>query len=271
MSSSASLARMLIALASKHYTEHGTRKPDHYFEVYASYLGDARFEKIDILELGVSSGASLLIWKDFFPNANIVGLDIRAAPERLQGHIERGEIQFVQGDQSSKETLLCCIEKSRRGTFDIIIDDASHVGWLSRASFEFLFLNGLRDGGLYFIEDYGTGYMKDFYDGESYAPPPCSPNDKIFPSHHHGMVGWMKQLIDELHGSAISPTKQSKFPIAWIQFFPSIAVIGKLTEDGLLGQSAAPPQAAAASGPKANASRHGIRAFLGNIWQKARQ
>jgi methylase of polypeptide subunit release factors len=39
-------------------------------------MNERRFDKPRILELGVFSGASLLIWRDYLPNATILGIDI---------------------------------------------------------------------------------------------------------------------------------------------------------------------------------------------------
>jgi spermidine synthase len=45
--------------------------------------------------------------------------------------------------------------------FDIIIDDASHFGDLTKIAFWHLFDNHLKPSGLYVIEDWGTGYWSD--------------------------------------------------------------------------------------------------------------
>ena len=52
------------------------------------------------------------------------------------------------------------------GGFDIIIDDASHIGELTKTTFWHLFDHHLKPGGLYAIEDWGTGYLDDFSDGK---------------------------------------------------------------------------------------------------------
>jgi glycosyltransferase involved in cell wall biosynthesis len=75
-----------------------------------------------------------------------------------------------------------------RDGFDIIIDDASHIGELTRKSFWHLFENHLKPGGLFVIEDWGTGYWDSWVDGKHY-------NNK---KHHlAGMVGLVKELVDE--------------------------------------------------------------------------
>ena len=228
MHGSAEASLRLANLSNALALDEGTRKPRHYFDVYGAYLGSLALQPISILELGVYSGASLLIWREFFPNANIVGLDVRPAPERIQPLIERGEIHFVQGDQSSEDALRQCVALTATGRFDVIIDDASHIAALSRLSFQFLFPHGLRDRGLYFVEDYGTGYMPEFHDGAQFARTPQTSDAHVFPSHQWGMVGWMKQLIDELHGPYIMAEGANFLPIASIQFYPSIAVVRRL-------------------------------------------
>ena len=52
--------------------------------------------------------------------------------------------------------------------FDIIIDDASHFGDLTKIAFWHLFDNHLKPSGLYVIEDWGTGYWSDWTDGKTY-------------------------------------------------------------------------------------------------------
>ena len=54
--------------------------------------------------------------------------------------------------------------------FDIIIDDASHFGDLTKIAFWHLFDNHLKPSGLYVIEDWGTGYWSDWTDGKTCRP-----------------------------------------------------------------------------------------------------
>jgi len=123
--------------------------------------------------------------------------------------------------------------------FDIIIDDASHIGDISKITFWHLFDNHLKPGGIYVIEDWRTGYWDKWIDGARYKK---TKESKIirpfihgfvgkclnftetnlkggrikrtivscfgrikrvtykyhFPSHNFGMVGFVKELVDEL-------------------------------------------------------------------------
>jgi hypothetical protein len=52
-------------------------KPDHLVREYESLLGLLRHERFALLELGVFHGDSLAMWRDGFPRATIVGVDVR--------------------------------------------------------------------------------------------------------------------------------------------------------------------------------------------------
>jgi hypothetical protein len=115
------------------------------------------------------------------------------------------------------------MDQSTTGTFDVIIDDAAHVGALAKASFDFLFPL-MPSGGLYFAEDFGTGYMPGFHDGEEFKSA-ANVEPPRFSSHDAGMVGWLKQLVDVIHWPQINPTSDAFPPIESIFFWHSIALI----------------------------------------------
>jgi len=127
------------------------------------------------------------MWRDYFPSAAIVGLDINAVS------LPEDRLRIYQGSQDDTELLDRIAAEC--GPFDIIIDDCAHIGALAKASFWHLFDRHLTSDGLYVIEDWGTGYMDCWPDGRRFAPPPEIPQE--FPSHSAGMVGFLKQLIDE--------------------------------------------------------------------------
>ena len=96
-----------------------------------------------------------------------------ASIERLPQRLETGErIQVFQGDQADTAFLSKVASRTAPDGFDIIIDDASHIGELTKATFWHLFDRHLKPGGLYAIEDWGTGYLDDFPDGKRFEPKP---------------------------------------------------------------------------------------------------
>jgi len=95
-------------------------------------------------------GASLFMWRDYFPNANIVGCDI--LPESMFNDQERIETHIV--DQSDANSLTAFREtlKSKYTEVDVILDDGSHVEVHQTLSFRILW-DLLKNGGIYIIED----------------------------------------------------------------------------------------------------------------------
>jgi cephalosporin hydroxylase len=123
-----------------------------YIDVYENYFRKTRRDIKNVLELGVLHGSSLRMWRDFFPNAQIFGLDID--PRRV--HKEK-RIEVFTGSQDDPKALRKLINAAKH--FDIIIDDASHVNRMTLASFNGLF-GHVTPGGWYVIEDLRCSYTR---------------------------------------------------------------------------------------------------------------
>ena len=125
-----------------------------YIENYERHFGHLRNMPVQLLELGVWHGGSLLMWQEYFATGLVVGLDLQ--PNPLKEMPER--VRFYQGSQDDGILLGHVARECAPDGFDIIIDDASHIGTLARTSFHNLFEKHLKSGGIYVIEDWGTGY-----------------------------------------------------------------------------------------------------------------
>ena len=90
-----------------------------------------------------AGGESLRMWKAFFPNSTIYGIDIVD-----KKHVEEDRIKVFQGSQDDESFLRKVIDET--GGFDIIIDDGSHVNEHVIKSFNVLF-PALRDSGIYVV------------------------------------------------------------------------------------------------------------------------
>ena len=192
----------------------------NYLLVYDPILAPCVNKEIKLLEIGVHKGGSLELWRDYFPHGLITGIDIK-----LPEHFVPGErIQVFQGSQADTRFLSEVGNKVAPDGFDIIIDDASHIGALTKTTFWHLFESHLKPGGLYAIEDWGTGYWDDFPDGKGFnithspvssvrspSSDAVSNSMKVpFPCHSYGMVGFVKELVDEQ--GALNVT--TKYPAA---------------------------------------------------------
>lgn len=162
---------------------YGTDKArDHWYTPhYELRFRDVRDESITLLEIGIggygdpaSGGKSLRMWRDYFPNAVIVGLD-NMPHDPIEGC-------FVElGDQADGRVLRDL--GKRYGSFDIVIDDGSHrphdhiQSWWGLWPF-------VNEGGWYCIEDIGTAYI-DHYGGSM--------------DNTETTMGMVQGLIDAIH------------------------------------------------------------------------
>jgi hypothetical protein len=183
----------------------------HYLDVYDPFLSPWTDKDVKLLEIGIFKGGSLQLWRDYFPKGTIVGIDLELPPDFTPGE----RIQLFKGSQADTQFLSQVATSMAPEGFDIIIEDASHIGELSKTTFWHLFQHHLKPGGLYAIEDWGTGYFDDFPDGKKFDPKP-SPSDP-FPCHSHGMVGFVKELVDEQAAGSITLGRKEAFRLSKFQ------------------------------------------------------
>ncbi len=131
-----------------------------YVDLYERHLSSNRHRVRRVLEIGVYRGASLQMWRDYFPNAQIYGIDIQASS------VSGSRIHTIKGDQSDP-ALLARVRDL--GPFDLIVDDGSHRARELVASFTGLFAELMPDG-YYVIEDMHTSYMGEYGGGAPGAP-----------------------------------------------------------------------------------------------------
>jgi hypothetical protein len=162
--SSSGVGRLLDLDASQYDTD----KSRKYLENYERWLGHLTDEPIAILELGVQRGGSLEMWRDAFPNATVVGLDLNPSTT----NDTTGRIRLYQGFQQDVATLDRVGATEAPGGFDVIIDDASHLGSYTSESFWHLFPNHLKPGGLYVLEDWSCAYWDSWSDGRRFEAEP---------------------------------------------------------------------------------------------------
>jgi len=111
-----------------------------------------------ILELGIYNGGSVALFSQLATPEKLVALDRRGGCPPLEAFLDerdlRGSVVAYYGvDQADAAALDRIMESEFTGPVDLIVDDASHLGDLTRASFNRLFPR-VRPGGLYVIEDW---------------------------------------------------------------------------------------------------------------------
>lgn len=98
-----------------------------------------------MMEIGVADGSSLLAWREVFPNATVVGMDIHHSDK---AHGDR--IEFHLGDQRSKDD---CERAAAGRLFDLIVDDATHLLDDTLRTLYWMWPS-VRPGGLYVVEEW---------------------------------------------------------------------------------------------------------------------
>lgn len=153
---------------------------------------------LTLLEIGVGGyheldkgGASLRMWKAYFPQARIAGLDLFD-----KRRLEEERIRIFHGSQDDPSVIAAIA--SELGPLDIVIDDGSHHNVHVRATFELLFPH-LREGGIYVVEDLQTSYWPKFGGSSDLAASTTS-------------MAFFKSLADGLnHAERLAPGYEPTF------------------------------------------------------------
>jgi predicted O-methyltransferase YrrM len=176
-----------------------------YEQLFSAHRGSAS----KVFEIGVRRGGSIRMWRKYFPNATIYGLDIDAgAVNRVIGERALG-IQIDQSDNDQLEAF-----GKQYGPFDIGIDDGSHIWSHQISTFERLW-RYIRPGGLFVIEDTLTSYPIWLANSKSAQSIDYAQGAK-------SAVEYFKDLIDEINfdGRELDKSEYTEFQrsIDWIAF-----------------------------------------------------
>jgi hypothetical protein len=125
----------------------GIWKWTHYFDIYQRHLGKFVGRDAHIVEVGIYSGGSLPMWRNYFgPKSQITGIDIEQACRCY----EQEGIRVSIGDQADRGFWKSFRESST--PFDVMIDDGGHSPLQQRITLEET-LPYLKPGGVYMCED----------------------------------------------------------------------------------------------------------------------
>lgn len=184
---------------------YGANKPDYFLQIYEQHFHPKKNCQA-VLEIGVRRGGSLKLWRDYFPNALITGVDIDSRALNFQEE----QIKILIGDQSDKDFL------NSLGSYDIIIDDGGHTMKQQITTFKNLFPK-LANDGIYVIEDLETSYFPKFGSDSG-----------------ENTVEFLKGLIDDLQEYAQNDVRfderlklKNSYNIKALHIYPALAIIHK--------------------------------------------
>jgi hypothetical protein len=151
-----------------------------YFDCYEELLQKYKNKKITLVEIGVLSGGSLLMWRNYLGNeARIIGIDLNESAKKLKKY----GFEIFIGNQSDPEFWKKFYKKV--GKIDILIDDGGHTNNQQIVTLTSSLAN-INNDGIIIVEDTHSSYMKNFDNPSKYS-----------------FINFMKKTIDDLN---------SKFP-----------------------------------------------------------
>jgi hypothetical protein len=190
-----------------------------------------------ILEIGIggyddpkSGGESLRMWKNYFPNSMIYGIDIVDKKA-----LEEDRIKIFTGSQDDEFFLNKVVTEA--GELDIIIDDGSHINEHVIKSFNILF-PALKEGGIYVVEDTHTSYLpslgqkwSNFGSGDLYLELWTKFGGSLDLNDPKTMMNFFKKLVDclnheEFLNPGYSPSYFDKHIVA-MHFYHDLVMIYK--------------------------------------------
>jgi hypothetical protein len=123
-----------------------------------------------VCEVGVQAGYSLDMWQALFPDGLVVGVDRDAGAQWPDG---THQVVAAQDDPGLPGRLAAISPR-----FDLVVDDASHHGEWTAATFELLWPL-VAPGRWYVIEDWQVGFQ-------------------TWPDHDDSMLSLARGLLDQL-------------------------------------------------------------------------
>jgi hypothetical protein len=120
----------LINLVDNSLTDKNTHHS--YLETYDKLFSSKKLSAQKVMEIGIAHGGSIKLWRDYFINAEIYGLDIMTKDTIKNLHVvlsnlfELDRVQLFTGiDAYNSNFYNMFLEKNIK--FDIIVDDGPHT------------------------------------------------------------------------------------------------------------------------------------------------
>ena len=143
----------LEGLAEKYYTDkHFTH--DFFRQVYQKEFEKIKDSARKVVELGVHEGQSINIWREFFKNAKIIGIDCQINRAEIDNNERVELINMTVGSNDDEE-----LENfsKQHDDIDLFIDDGSHLMKDQQVTIAKIF-KSIKSGGIYVLEDLHTSY-----------------------------------------------------------------------------------------------------------------
>ena len=157
-------------------------KWEPYFKAYHTHLARFRGKEVTMMEVGVQSGGSMMMWRSYFGSGlRYYGLDINPQAQKFSSDwatIFIGD----QADPAFWESI-----RDKVPDLDFFLDDGGHTQVQQITTFRNMY-NKVKLGGIYACEDLATSYSTKF------GGHPLPPGSLSGPTG--SMIELAKQMID---------------------------------------------------------------------------
>lgn len=199
---------------------HGTDQSSRYhgyLNIFEPLFAPMREKPIAVLEIGTQFGFSAKTWLDYFPNAQVFGLDIVKGFET-----DNPRFHFIEGDIRHPTNWMHLLPR-----LNIVIDDGPHLLESSISCFHALWPK-LEPGGLYIIEDVQTWFDTNYQSmmgGRNLEGPMLGMAMARFFGDMLNELNQYGQIYYGRPGPAVESPRQSS--IAFLHFHRGLIIIGK--------------------------------------------
>jgi hypothetical protein len=145
----------LVELVDNSYTDKNTTHS--YLELYELLLSPKKQTARNILEVGIGNfgpknGGSIKLWRDYFPNATIYGLDILPRDRVIDELLNDSRVVLYTSSNAYDETFFRTHFIERNIKCDFMLDDGPHT-LESMQQFIRLYSQIMTDDGILIVED----------------------------------------------------------------------------------------------------------------------
>ena len=123
-----------------------------YLDLYESLLVHKKETSTNVLEIGIQTGGSILLWFNYFKNANVYALDIISENEIIDPLKNNDRIKLYHSTDAYDSSFFYETFQDKFGTFDMVLDDGPHT-LESMIVFVKLYSKLLKDDGILILED----------------------------------------------------------------------------------------------------------------------
>ena len=167
-------------------------KHNNYFYIYDQLFAQYQEKEITFVEVGVLSGGSLFMWRDFLGHkARIIGIDLNPGSMKWSDDFE-----IFIGDQADPNFWNSFYNKV--GKIDVLLDDGGHR---NRQQIQTVVssLEWINNGGMIVTEDTHTSFMSLFGNPSKYSFINFATNKGEALTKRHTLIGKIDQLVSRVY------------------------------------------------------------------------